>query len=124
MKPRPMIDLPLHAWRALHSAFTDWLLLAPREVTDAMVHRIGGYMDFQCWMLAVHYYRRLDVYVRVDEGDNVRVGVCVPVVDGQDWLLFDLTGREAGVDPGWLIAAGQMRMDEELRDILGNTHDA
>jgi hypothetical protein len=124
MKHRPLVDLPMHAWRALHSGFTDWLLLAPREITDAMVVRIGGHMNFERWMLAVHFYRRLDVYVRVDEGDNVRVGISVPVVDGDDWLLFDMDGREVGVEPEWLITAGKLRLDEELTQIMEGDVDA
>ena len=118
MKHRPMIDLPIHAWRALHSGFTDWLVLAPREVSEAVVQRLGGQMNFQHWMLAIHMHRRLDVYARVDESDQAHVGISVPVTSGNDWLLFDMTGKEAGVDPDWLMTAARLRMEEELRDIL------
>lgn len=115
---RPLIDLPHHAWRALHSGFLDWIITVPREISDAMIVRLHGQLAFEHFMLAVHLYRSLDVYVRADESDQVRLGIRVPVIDGEDWLLFDLTGKEAGVDPDWLMTAGRLRMDEELAQLL------
>lgn len=117
---RPRIDLPRHAWRALHSAFMDWLLQVPSEISHAMMNRLGSQVTFQHWLLAIHHYRLLDVYVRVDEADQVRVGIRVPVTNGDDWLLFDLTGDEAGVDPDWLMTAGRIRIDDELDQLLGS----
>lgn len=117
---RPRIDLPRHAWRALHSAWIDWLLVAPVEISQAMANRIGSQVGFEHFMLAIHDTQRLDVYVRVDESDAVRVGIRVPVIDGEDWLLFDMTGKEAGVDPEWLMTAGRMQLDDELAELLRN----
>lgn len=116
---RPRIDLPHHAWRALHSGFMDWLLQVPTELSHAMLGRLDGQVTFDHFMLAIHERQRLDVYVRVDEADDVRVGIRVPVTGGQDWLLFDMTGVHAGVDPDWLMTAGRLRLQDELAGILG-----
>ena len=118
---RPRVDLPHHAWRALHSAFLDWLLNVPTEISHAMMNRLGSQVSFEHFMLAIHHYQRLDVYVRVDESERVRVGIRVPVIDGGDWLLFDMTGDQAGVDPDWLMTAGRLRLEDELTDLLGSS---
>lgn len=121
---RPRIDLPRHAWRALHSGFMDWMLQVPAEISHAMMNRLGSQVSFEHFMLAVHLYQKLDVYVRVDEADQVRVGIRVPVIDGDDWLLFDMRGQEAGVDPDWLMIAGRLRIEDELEQLLGEHNEA
>lgn len=118
---RPHVDLPMHAWRVLHSGFLDWMLQVPTEISHAMMNRLGSQVSFEHFMLAIHHYQRLDVYVRMDEADEVRVGIRVPVSDGDDWLLFDLTGKDAGVDPDWLLQAGRLRIEDELQQLLGSS---
>lgn len=124
MSSRPRVDLPRHTWRALHSAFMDWLMKAPAEIAEAMMHRLGNQVSFEHFVMNVYFHQRLDVYVRTDEAERVRIGIRVQVADGDDWLLFDLPESEAGVDQDWLIKAGMLRLDEELQTLLGGNDEA
>lgn len=117
---RPRYDLPRHTWRVLHSAFVDWMVAVPTEIRDAMFGRLSGQVTFEGFLLQVLEHKRLDVFVRVTEDDDVRVGLCVYVTDGEDWTLFELTGQDAGVDAAWLRIAGALRLDEELTHLLGS----
>ncbi|MDP1879090.1 MAG: hypothetical protein Q8M17_16195 [Actinomycetota bacterium] len=113
-------DLPHHAWRALYGAYVDYLLGTLPEMRDALVDRLGGQVGFAHWMLAIHDKRLLNVTTTVD-GPEVRVSVSVPVQGrGPDMILFTLTGHEIGAGADWLLAAGSLRIDDELVALLGD----
>lgn len=116
---RPRYDLPRHTWRVLHSAFVDWMINVDPAICDAMFGRLHGQVTFQGFLLQILEQRRLDVFVHVTDEDLVSVGLCVYVTDGEDWTLFTMSGQDAGVDADWLRAAGSLRLQEELRELLG-----
>ena len=121
---RPRVDLPAHAWRALHSGFTDWMIGAPEPIREAMLNRLDGQVRAIPFVLQVLNLGRLDVFAQVSDEDEVRLGLRVPTIDGREgWVLFTISGREAGVDAAWLRAAGSARLDEELADLLGSVRD-
>ncbi len=118
---RPRFDLPIHVWRCLHSGLLDWLIRAPQEIRDSMMIRLDQQIEFPHFLLHVLDDQRLDVFVRVDEADQVQVGICVPVSNGDPWVLFAMSGHHTGLDADWLHDVGAMRLDEELADLLGSS---
>jgi hypothetical protein len=117
MKAQTRYDLPWPAWRALHSRFIDFVLDCPYEMQQALEIRLGGDVGFARFMLAIHVARVLNVATTIGD-DGVRLGISIPVSDGPDWILFELSQRQHGVDPDWLLAAGAQRIDEELEAML------
>ena len=117
---RPRFDLPVHVWRCLHSGFLDWLIRVPQEVRDSMMIRLDQQIEFPHFLLHILDHHRLDVFVRVDQSEQVQVGICVPVSNGEPWVLFTLSGQHTGLDADWLHDVGAMRLDEELAELLGS----
>jgi hypothetical protein len=117
MNVQTRYDLPWPAWRALHSRFIDFVLDCPYEMQQALEIRLGGDVGFARFMLGIHVARVLNVATTID-GNGVRLGIAIPVSDGPDWILFQLSQREHGVEPEWLITAGAYRIDEELAAML------
>jgi hypothetical protein len=117
MDNSPRYDLPWHAWRALHSALVSFVIVAPEPMQQALQVRLGGDFGFARFMLAVHEARALNLATQID-GNQVHLGVAVPVRDGADLVLCWLDQRQHGVELGWLLAAGRMRIDDELADLL------
>jgi hypothetical protein len=115
---QPRFDLPNHVWRCLHSGLIDWLIRAPEEVRESMMIRLDQQIDFAHFLLHILEQHRLDVFVQSTE-DDVHIGICVPVRNGEAWVLFTLPGSHCSLDAEWLHAAGSLRLDEELAAILG-----
>ena len=113
----PRYDLPWHAWRALHSALVSFVIVAPEPMQDALQVRLGGDFGFARFMLALHDARVLNLATQID-GDQVNLGIAVPVRDGADLVLCWLDQRQHGVDLSWLMAAGRMRIDDEVTALL------
>ena len=114
------VDLPPAAWRAMHSAFVDYLLSAPPEVSGALMSRLGGELQFESMMLAIHNSRTYEPHILLDEASGkVLIGLAVPVADGPHWTLFAFDGKPYGVDSAWVDVAGRFRLDEALDEILG-----
>lgn len=113
----PRYDLPRHTWRALHSAFIDFITRAPEPIQDAFATRLGGDFSYQRFMLAIHHARVLNVSTVIDDA-TVRIGVSVPVIDGDDWVLTWLPDAEHGASMDWLMTAGALRIDEQLEALL------
>jgi hypothetical protein len=110
------INLPRTALRALHSGWCEYLTTLPREVRDAMIRRAGG-LEYRRFVLAVGRGEYL-ASARID-GDEAVIGLAVPVEGRRDWLLFEVPGRDAGVDAAWLIASETLELDATLDAILG-----
>lgn len=117
METTPRYDLPWHTWRALHSGFIDFVLGLPDAMMDAFIVRLGGDFSFPRFMLAIHHAKVLNVATVLD-GDQVRIGVTVPVIDGPDWPLLWLGPDQHGADLDWLLTAGRLRIDEQLDALL------
>lgn len=117
---QPRYDLPRPTWRALHSAFLDWLMQSPAEIVEAMSVRLGGSFSFKRFMLAIHEGRSLGISTTVTDESLVEISVYVPVSDGDDWKLLTLNQMNHGVTVDWLISAGNFRIDEQLHSILGD----
>jgi hypothetical protein len=98
-----------------------WIIGVPVEVAHAMLTRFDGQLSFDQFILRVIDQRLLDVYVRIDDDDTVRLGLSVPVGNGEDWLLFDITGNDAGIDPQWLLTAATLRLHDEIDSLIGET---
>jgi hypothetical protein len=116
MTAQTWTDLPGSVLRALHSAWTDWLLQAPAEVGQAMTERCCG-MSFNRFTLAL-LAQRLRVTQRITDDDLLMIGVAVPVVDGPDWLLLELSPSHHGLSLDLLVASSLHRIDERLDSLL------
>ena len=117
---QPRYDLPRLTWRALHSAFIDFVNVSPAEVGIALLNRVGGDMSFRHFVLAINEGRSLNVVTTIDEHAGVQISINVPVSDGPDWKLFTLDEANHGAGAEWLLAAGNFRIDEQLQSILGD----
>lgn len=115
----PRYALPWYTWRALHSAFMDFALRIPEPMQDALIIRVGGDFSFERFMLAIHSAGALNVWTHMD-GEDIRIGISIPVSDGPDWVLTSLDNRSHGVTAEWLIESGRLRIDEELDQLLNS----
>ena len=112
------IDLPRPVLRGLHSAYVDYLATLPEPIRDAMLRRIGG-LDFVRFILGLHAKMLLIAAAVMDDGESVRIGIAVPSRGRYDELLFAVDGTDVGVDAAHVVAAGELRIEEELAAILG-----
>jgi hypothetical protein len=117
MDVTPRYDLPWFTWRALHSGFLDFAIQVPQPMQDAFIIRLGGDFSFARFMLAVHVANALNITTIVD-GDEILIGVAVPVTDGPDWVLFTLDQKQHGATAEWLMTAGSVRIDEQIDELL------
>jgi hypothetical protein len=116
MSKQTWVDLPGSVMRCLHSAWTDWLLQAPQEVAEAMTERCCG-MSFNRFSLAI-LAERLRVSQRITDDEQLLIGVAVPVSNGPDWLLFELSPSHHGLSLDLLVASSLHRIDEALDTLL------
>lgn len=110
-----MVDVPGFTLRALHSGWTDWMLDAPEEVRDAILQRCAG-ASFQRFALSL-MSQRLVIVNRLD-GDDMQVGVGVPVVDAEPWVLFWLRESQTGLTWSLVVGMATSNLDDELAELL------
>jgi hypothetical protein len=114
-------DLPGFVLRALHSGWTDWLLMSPPEISQAMAERCAG-MAFNRFCLALSAHR-LAVTQRVDDQEQLFIGVCVPTSDGNPWQLFELPASHTGMSLEFLMSLSLHRIDERLTEMLESSDE-
>lgn len=110
------IDLDRATIRGLHSALVDYLIDQPEWWRDSITARMGG-LDHSRFVLALQA-RVLLVAAEVDEDGTVLVGLALPGDGQHDHLLLAIHGKDVGLDADRVLAAGELRLDEELQSIL------
>lgn len=112
-----MIDLPGFALRALHSAWTDWLLRAPESVRDSMIERCSG-ATFQRFCLALMAHRLVVINKLDDDSAELFIGIGVPVANAAPWQLFWVPSTHTGLDWSLMAALATQNLDARLAQML------
>lgn len=111
------IDLPAFALRVLHSGWIDWLDdIGETGLRDSFIIRAGG-VDFKRWLLALGA-GKFAVTVRIEQDDAV-IGLALRTDSGEDRALYEMSPRETGLRPEYVLALATVDLDEEIEELLG-----